>query len=142
MPLRPDRPPYLKVRAEYARGASWTQLGTKYNLDPRSLYGYTKRDAARVGDAWPIKRLPVRGAVYILDAYGRCPALGVRMELRDFREWSGVRYNDVASEAGLNKTTIHKITSGVKQTIAVETRDKIMAVIMKHERQHGRGSAA
>lgn len=40
---------------------------------------------------------------------------------------------DVAREAGLCPTTIYKITGGHKQTVTCKTRDRIMAVIERHE---------
>lgn len=143
MPLRVDRPPYHKIRSEYARGMSWTQLGKKYGIDPRTLYGYTRRDAKRAGDTWPIRRASERELLDRLDAYDRCPALGVRLELREFQAWSGVEFKDIAREAGLHKTTIHKITAGIKTTVTRETRDKIMAVIVQYERKRdGHGDEA
>lgn len=135
--LRQDMPPYAKVRAEYLAGMSWTQLGNKYHVDHRSLYGFMKRDAQRIGHTWPLRRSGARQELMRLDAYGRCPALGLRLELLHFREWSGMEYKDIAAEAGLNRTTVHKITGGFKTSITKETRDKIMAVITKYEKERG-----
>lgn len=130
---RRDMPPYAKVRAEYARGASWQQLAKRYGVDARSLYGFMRRDAAAAGDLWPIRGPEHRSERMRLDAYNRCNAELLRLELREFRAWSGVDFKDVAREAGLNPTTVHKITAGIKQTVTRDTVERIMTVIYAHE---------
>lgn len=130
---RCDMPPYAKVRAEYSRGASWAQLGKRYGVDPRSLYNFTRRDAQNAGHTWPIRSSDVRSRSATLAAYDRCNAALLRLELVDFKAWSGVEYKDVAREAGLSPTTIHKITAGIKLTVTRSTVDRVMAVIDRHE---------
>lgn len=126
-------PPYRRVKADYLAGASWGQLAARYKVEQRHLHTRMKRAAARAGDPWPLRPPDRRPLEAALESYDRCVVTGLQLELAEFVRWSGMDLKDVAREAGLCPTTIYKITGGHKQTVTCKTRDRIMAVIERHE---------
>lgn len=130
MPRTVEMPPYEKVRALYMSGLPWNRIAARYHVNQRSLYTRMRHDAERAGHAWPWR--DASGAANRARHKSASTEL-IRLELQDFREWSGVTYAELANQARLHSSTIYRITSGHKLTLSKKTADKIMRVIERYE---------
>lgn len=137
---------YDELKRRFLAGATWHELAASHYVrtnklprEPRALWCRMRCFARRIEDTWPWdpERSTRSGLTRSrnITHYRSGSAELIKLELSDFKEWSGITYKQIADEADLHPCTVWKIMSGHSPRIAKQTADKIMKVIETYERK-------